>query len=110
MRKNDITKFIEMNAYLNEGIVPLDELHKDVNRLLADVPTEEAHRMKRKFRKLWRKLAKEMAKKNQERAKSIYGLGQQDQTRRQRTARKSSVSSSIMFSKVLPQLKKLSDE
>lgn len=44
--------------FMNRGIVPLGPggapAWHDINRILADLPPEEAHRMKRKFRKLWR--------------------------------------------------------
>lgn len=37
------------------GIVPLTYDDKDVNRILAALPRDEQVRMKRKFRKMWRK-------------------------------------------------------
>lgn len=43
---------------LEAGVVPLtlQNLNHDVNKALAELPPDEARKMRRKFRKLWRKL------------------------------------------------------
>lgn len=48
-------------ASFKEGIVPLEDARMDVGRALKDLPPEDARKMKRRFRKLWRKLAREEA-------------------------------------------------
>jgi hypothetical protein len=50
---------ISQEAY-DAGIAPysFDKLNQDMNRLLADLPPEEARKMRRRFRKLWRNLAR----------------------------------------------------
>lgn len=57
---NDIERFLKQCVAFNNGIAPLDDVWSashDYNRILASMPPEEAKKMKRKFRKLWRKLA-----------------------------------------------------
>lgn len=49
---------ILMQAFmLGEGIVPLCNQEIDVNAALSTLPEHEARKIKRKFRKLWRKIA-----------------------------------------------------
>lgn len=53
-----LTALAHQEAY-NAGIVPPDSrfLH-DMRRALSQLPTEESRKLRRKFRKLWRKLAR----------------------------------------------------
>jgi hypothetical protein len=57
---DQLTKLKIQIEFLNQGIVPVGEegapAWYDINRILADLPSEEARRMKRKFRKLWRRV------------------------------------------------------
>lgn len=48
--------------FMNKGLVPLGlgsggaSIFFDINRVLADLPPQEARAMRRKFRKAWRKI------------------------------------------------------
>lgn len=48
--------------FMNKGIVPLGKtgapIWNDVNKILSSLPADEARKMKRKFRKEWRKIIK----------------------------------------------------
>lgn len=56
------------------GIVPVHDLSGDVAAALSSIDPEEGRKMKRKYRKLWRKLAKGMSKSARACAKRGYGL------------------------------------
>lgn len=53
-----LDKILLQNAMFNEGIVPFDTSRTNVNTALQSVTPDEARKMKRKFRKMWRKLAR----------------------------------------------------
>jgi|LauGreDrversion4_2_1035121.scaffolds.fasta_scaffold75434_2 hypothetical protein len=87
--ENELTKLLRTSLFMSVGIVPIDirRTHKDFNRYLASLPPDEARKMKRKFRKLWRKFVK-----NPKGVKSHYlqqlGKGAENPTRRQKQMRK----------------------
>lgn len=64
MNNSDFTRDLMLTVVYNEaGIVRIDSTVHDVNRKLASLPPEEALKMKRKFRKMWRAaLKRELAK------------------------------------------------
>lgn len=47
------------------GVAPIEpgQSSNDINRILSSLPPDEAHAMKRKFRKLWRTLVKKRLEK-----------------------------------------------
>jgi len=57
---SDIKRFLVHNAMFEAGIVPIDieTISYDIGRALKDLSPEDARKYKRKFRKLWRKIAK----------------------------------------------------
>jgi hypothetical protein len=62
MKNEHITtpeRMMTHTAAFQEGIVPMEVTRMDVRRALKDLPPEDARKMKRKFRKLWRKLARQ---------------------------------------------------
>lgn len=62
MKNDHITtpeRMMTYTAAFQEGIVPMEVTRMDVRRALKDLPPEDARKMKRKFRKLWRKLARQ---------------------------------------------------
>jgi len=93
--------------YLKRGIVPFQSniydgvscaiglyAFQDVNRYLNTLPPDEAHAMKRKFRKLWRKAVEHQAgdsKVLRRHAKKLYGLGNPTPQKKHKLARKSAV-------------------
>ena len=54
---NNLRESVEALIYHQLGIVPLSYDDRDINRILSALPADDARRMKRKFRKLWRKEA-----------------------------------------------------
>lgn len=52
---SNLVASIETLIYHQLGIVPLTYDDKDINRVLMSLPADESRRIKRKFRKLWRK-------------------------------------------------------
>ena len=93
--------------YMERGIVPFQtniyneiscdlglHMYQDVNRYLNTLPPDEARRMKRKFRKLWRRavgLAAGNSNMLRRHAKKLYGLGNPTPTKKHKLARKSAV-------------------
>jgi hypothetical protein len=53
--------FLE-KVMLDSGIVPMRNVTHNIDRVLEKLPEDEARKMKRKFRKEWRKLAKASSK------------------------------------------------
>lgn len=107
----EVDKLLLNAVWLSLGVVPLNatNIHFDVNRALAALPTEEARTMRRKFRKLWRKLAAcKIAEAKSSRVKGGivggFGLGQEKQTRAQRNARKRQVYAAVKEQVVDPML------
>jgi len=99
----------------DEGIVPMESLYMDVNKVFQDYDPEEVRKMKRKFRKLWRKeyrREKHRGRNSKMRVDSLvnhYGVGLDKKTRskKQSNARKSLVAYSLTITKVDPLIKKM---
>ena len=98
------------------GIVPIKDISHDVNRILANIDPVEARKMKRKFRKLWRKCAFKEAghftfykasKSDIEKRKKNLGLGQEKPSREIRRRRKLDVSYIIVRKEMIMHMKKL---
>lgn len=87
--------------FMNKGIVPLGvgelsaDTWQDINRILAAMPPEEARRMKRKFRKEWRRIVKRRldhgGRKGRREANEV-GLGFPTPRRSHKNCRKQKVS------------------
>lgn len=98
-----IVKILQDTALISLGIAPIGSTHDDVNRALDKLPPDEARRMKRKFRKLWRKfVAAETKGRRRSRQEAVTGKGQLVPTRRQKIARKSLVNHKILHDVVMP--------
>lgn len=104
----DLHRLAVQTVYHALGIVPISsiDLRHDFNRYLASLPPEEARRMKRKFRKLWRAAAKKPPKFVSERHIAKLGLGAPEPTREEKLARKAEVSRRVSIDRVMP-LKKM---
>jgi hypothetical protein len=86
-----IFKLLQTTAFLTLGIAPIDSTIHDFNRVLATLPPDEARKMRRKFRKLWRSFAKRPKKGTSKAYIAQLGLGEKDPTRAQKRYRKSEV-------------------
>jgi hypothetical protein len=105
MYNDPIFKLKLQIEFLNKGVVPLAwrqdagaPAYFDINKILAEMPPDEARKMKRKFRKLWRKLAEHSLKrpgKNSNRRINAIGLGEAIPNRRAKNFRKAEVLASI---------------
>lgn len=100
---SNITRLQLQLEYMNRGIVPLSGLGaahswNDINRILAELPPDEAHRMRRRFRKEWRKLVKRQlshgGKKGRQSAREV-GLGAPHPKKTQKNARKNIVRAAV---------------
>ena len=92
-----------MAAMFESGLLPIEagEAGLDMRRVLAQLPPEEAHKMKRKFRKVWRKLAAKAAP-DERRMKFHYGAGEKQPSRNARRNRKELVHSHFLKNVVAP--------
>lgn len=85
------------------GIVPIEDPTLDFRRVFKDMNQDEARKLKRKFRKLWRKImardvaakaskggtqSKELIDKRADAIKAPYGAGKTVPSRAERTYRK----------------------
>ena len=107
MKNNLILDFLMKAAAHEAGIVPLEKTHHDFNRILASLPPEEARAMKRKFRKLWRKVAKAKPTKNSRLKRITTGLGTANPTRSQKNNRKHAVYMHLWLEAAMPLHKKI---
>lgn len=96
-----------MAAMFEAGLLPIEagEAGLDMRRVLAQLPPEEAHKMKRKFRKVWRKLA-EKAVPDKRRQKFVYGSGEKQPSRNARRNRKELVHAHFIKTVVNPVIEK----
>jgi hypothetical protein len=99
---NPITRLLQTTAYLTLGIAPVVNTVHDFNRILATLPPDEARKMKRKFRKLWRKFAKKPSRHVSPTYVKQMGLGAKQPTRKQKSARKVEVRRRILAEVVRP--------
>jgi hypothetical protein len=88
MKNNEINDILTMAAFLELGIAPIKHSTDDIDRILSSLSPEEARKMKRKFRKVWRSIVAKKAKKSQTNA---YGLGAENPSKSQRNRRKAEV-------------------
>ena len=101
MYNDPILKLKLQIEFLNKGVVPLAwrqevgaPAYFDINKILAEFPPNEARAMKRKFRKLWRKLAEHSLKrpgKNSSRRLHNIGHGEAIPSRKAKNFRKGEV-------------------
>lgn len=101
---SEVNKLFEDIAYHSIGIVPIKDAKKDFNRYLSDVSPDVARKMKRKFRKLWRRCVKEANKEL--RWADVYaiqlGMGASLPTKMQKKRRKEEVRRKIIHHVVKP--------
>lgn len=101
--KDDLSlleKTLLQNAMFQLGIVPIEDPSMDFRKYLSQLPPDEATKLKRKFRKLWRKLARKTQKK------SWYGLSGKNPNKRERFNRKQDIFMEIMSTVVKPAVKR----
>lgn len=104
----DVDTLVIIEEYMKMGIVPMFNEKLDVNKLLKDVDPIKARKMKRKFRKLWRKYAKELALTDGWSQKALGFSKNVVPTKKNKTARKTIVMSTVAYNsnKIVNQIKK----
>lgn len=88
---NDMSRSLRVALALELGIAPLasgSDVRKDVSRELAKLPPDESRRMRRRFRKLWRREARRTAALLGTKSLAKCGCGSPAPTRRQKLERK----------------------
>lgn len=101
--KDDLSlleKTLLQNAMFQMGIVPIENPAMDFRRYLNQLSPDEATKLKRKFRKLWRKLARKTQKKN------WYGSSGKNPNKIERFHRKNDIFDEIMSTVVKPAVKR----
>ena len=89
MNSNDILKTI---VAINMGISPIENVAHDVNRILGTLSPDDARAARRKFRKIWRTIARSMIPTvGERRVRSHIGLGEASPTKVQKNNRKTRV-------------------
>lgn len=107
----DVDRAFIYHVMFQAGIVPMETPDMDMTRPLKDISPEEARVFKRKFRKVWRKLAKkQLAEKNapkslKDRTKKHLGIGSKSPSRAEKLARKQMVFEQFWREQVAPLLK-----
>lgn len=91
-----IEKTFLQNAMFQLGIVPIEDPSMDFRKYLSQLPPDEATKLKRKFRKLWRKLARKTQKKN------WYGTSGKNPNKLERFHRKQDIFMEVMWNVVKP--------
>lgn len=109
MKHDIVTMFLMETVFHEAGLVPIKTIYHDYNRILADLPPEEARKSKRKFRKAWRKTAKRLIEKKitGRYIKQTLGIGAERPTRSQKNSRKTIVLGHVLDKVVVPMRNKL---
>jgi len=97
---NIVEKILMQNVYLTAGVVPIDSVYADVNKALQGLSPAEQRKMKRKFRKMWRKLARARRAGQPTYARRSLGLGSREPTKVMKKNRKHEVKMHI-YTKVV---------
>lgn len=93
------------------GIVPIEDPRLDMRRGLDQLSPEDASKMKRKFRKLWRKaLREDKTKRKSSKEKTLkevgarYGVGKMTVNKNEKYERKKLVYESLWNERIAPKL------
>lgn len=96
-----------LHTYMKLGIAPIGNVNHDYNKLMQNLPPEEARKMKRKFRKLWRRAAKKHMHKTPYIGQ--IGLTNPSPTRSMKKFRKGAVAYHVRWNLVIPALKQINE-
>lgn len=95
-------KILTFDEMIKAGLMPWESNTHDINKLLEGFSPEESRKMRRKFRKIWRKELKRREEENAKRNtmgrddKKRLGLGATKPTKEQRKARRSMIKDVFM--------------
>lgn len=104
-----------LSVMFEMGIVPIDDVTKDVSRALDNVSPEEARTKKRKFRKLWRQAAADCKRRHLGRhgkgtGPEMLGMGKHNPSRKNMLERKRLVFETVWYRHILPMLTKFNED
>lgn len=111
-KMNDAELALLQALMFQQGVLPIEQVRHDMRRMLDQLPPDEARKLKRKFRKLWRKLARSEHPENLARPlgrnlrSRIYGEGKVHPTRDNFEARKRLVRTHFLTDLIRPILDK----
>ena len=92
------------DAMFQMGIVPIEDPSMDFRKYLSQLPPDEATKLKRKFRKLWRKLARKKSQTSW--VQNWYGAPGKNPNRLERYHRKYDIFVDVMSTIVRPAVKR----
>jgi hypothetical protein len=100
---NEVERLFIYHSMISAGIIPLEDPDVNVNKVLKTLSPEDAKKLKRKFRKLWRRLAS----RHTDERYDPCGIGAQKPSRWQKYARKDIVRKYFWSTFVEPNSKKV---
>jgi len=108
---NEAERLFIHTVMFREGIVPMEDPNMDVRRALADLPPDEARKLKRKFRKLWRKKMKSGVGKaiTANAVKTHFGTKGKQPTRANKQWRKQAIWDHLKKTQVDPMVKQFKE-
>lgn len=103
----DVDRALISAAGFESGIVPIEHPEHDMTRILSQLPAEESLKMKRRFRKLWRKMVKAEKKPGVQAGLARQaGMGAKKPTKAQKLARKRLVYAQLWREIIAPALER----
>lgn len=105
----DVERTFVHVVHFEAGIVPMEKTGLDMRRALNQLEPDEARKLKRRFRKLWRKLAARQVAQgsaSDKMMKGKLGTGKQVPSRAERNARKQLVFDEIWASVIEPMVRR----
>ena len=117
---SEIQRLMIYDEMFKQGIVPIEAATNDIRRAFVGTDEDEAKASKRKFRKMWRKLARKEASLSSgagrygdlisKKVVEAFGLGAPKPTRSQCFQRKQAVLTNIWNEQIAPRLEALEAE
>jgi hypothetical protein len=107
----DAERAFTHHVMFTEGIVPMEDPAIDIRKALETLPPDEARKMKRKFRKLWRKYMRMQEAKRLKQTRwqgqnaVVLGKGTKSPTRNHKLQRKQLVVDVLRQNVILPAVK-----
>lgn len=105
----DVERTFVQVVMFEVGIVPMEKTGLDMRRALKQVEPDEARKLRRKFRKVWRKAAAAAVAQGSlptAAAKSKLGMGKKVPSRAERNARKQLVFDELWTSVIGPMVQR----
>jgi hypothetical protein len=108
-KMRDVERTFVRIVHFEAGIVPMEKTGLDMRRALNQLEPDEARKLKRRFRKLWRKFATRQIMQgsaSDKMMKGKLGTGKQVPSRAERNARKQLVFDEIWANVIEPMVRR----